>query len=937
MADIVVYEDSPLAQYLQDIQEEQHGPDLQHSTVPIHEPGPKPDSMGTRMAHNAVGMLTHLIEYLTHTFSPSALDSEDAEFEERFKYFICTSPFLNKAVTLHTHERGRRTDTPITIEYAANFSPGRFGYLLGFGTLATLIARSVLARTRVGRSPLLKPFLSRAAAITLTIVSSAWMLRILHRRKLQTTQNQALRSLQLLVNECQSLDVKVNRAIMVIQEIELVSRGYRLSTPLAPISRIEQASKTRRCNMVRAQLVSALLKSGALFQKSTETLQSHIDHKRLSTLLDMYNITPSSRPNSPGHLDGAGGGGANATGTFASPPSFEHRLAKLTIQTQSANHNNNNHLANDSLTLTASPTSDAHMTLPSHYTHHARQHSTSKRRSRTMTGGSSNRSRPSSYHEPSLNSPLINAEQQRFLAFGRRPSRRHHTSWSASEGEDSDSGSLSMVSPRSSVYSNADASPTTTSSLEMTSLERLRKNFQKMHGFRREFLCELLSIRRKSRRGRQGLHHALKDYDRNWTVVRDVLREGLQGIDSVVSELSKVLDTELYTLPRIDTQGNNNANSPRDKQLQPFVQRLALLEQHVRGVQAKLYICNEDIKETVRQDPTDTEKRRLLELQYDSISQDIGMMASEWQLGKTALNQVFEPLKTLPAQGSSVSPLDGSQGDGIGLGLDNLREQESAGQDGPVIDSMETLEDQQRLMALAAKREETWEASTESGLGGPSSLRRLGGDGSAMAKMTRAERIAHQKLLREQEEAKKERVYDNSKMVHELKDVLGRRRHLRENDDDDKEPASESPSIPAAVPSILPSFSSRTPEEEETEAMGYSFVAGSLAEQLARVEKGDQDHREEQSNSSRRQQLSLDEEFSSSASELISPFSLGAPVFASGSNSFISFMESSIGPMDESIVEITGIGEADEEEEEEDVEQEGGEEEGEEARDFENE
>lgn len=80
---------------------------------------------------------------------------------------------------MHTHERGRRTDAPITIEYAANFSPGRFGYLLGFGTLVTLITRSVLARTRFGRLPILKPFLSRSAAITLTIISSAWMLRIL--------------------------------------------------------------------------------------------------------------------------------------------------------------------------------------------------------------------------------------------------------------------------------------------------------------------------------------------------------------------------------------------------------------------------------------------------------------------------------------------------------------------------------------------------------------------------------------------------------------------------------------------------------------------------------------------------------------------------------------------------------------------------------------
>ncbi|KAF9965424.1 hypothetical protein BGZ70_004888, partial [Mortierella alpina] len=274
MADIVVYEDSPLAQYLQELQQEQHGADLQHAVVPIHDPGPPPEFIGLRLAHNAFGMLTDLVEYLSHTFSPSASDAEDAEFEERFKYFICTSPFLNKSVALHSHgERGRRTDSPMTIEYASKFSPGRFGYMLGFGTVATLVARSVLARTRIGRLPLVRPLLGRSVAVSLALASSAWMLRIL------ATQNQALRSLQLLVNQCQALDAKVNRAIMVIQEIELVSRGYRLSTPLAPISRIEQASKTRRCNMVRARLVAALVKSGALFQKSTETLQSHIDHK----------------------------------------------------------------------------------------------------------------------------------------------------------------------------------------------------------------------------------------------------------------------------------------------------------------------------------------------------------------------------------------------------------------------------------------------------------------------------------------------------------------------------------------------------------------------------------------------------------------------------------------------------------------------------------
>ncbi|KAG0366333.1 Mysoin-binding motif of peroxisomes-domain-containing protein [Gamsiella multidivaricata] len=880
MADIVVYDDSPLAQYLQEIQGEQHGTDLQHTTVPVHEPEPQPEFIGFRLAHNAVDMLAHLVEYLTHTFSSSAADTEDAEFEERFKYFICTSPFLNRTVTLHSHERGRRTDVPMTVEYASKFNPGRFGYALGFGTLATLVARSVLTRTRVGRLPWMKPFLSRSAAVSVALASSAWMLRILQRRNIQATQNQALRSLQILVNHCQALDAKVNRAIMVIQEIELVSRGYRLSTPLAPISRIEQASKTRRCNLVRAQLVAVLTKSGALFQRSTETLQSHIDHKRLSTLLDMYNSTPSPRPSSPRLSIDQESAGATT------PRPHDHRHPHS--HSYPVSHDANTAPETDNLTLTASPTSELQSPLPSSFSQHIRQQSISRRRSNTMAGSRQN-SRPSSYHEHSHSAHAY--QEHPGLAFGRRTTQRHRTSWSASEGEDSDSGATSVnISPRSSTYSNMDSSPTLVNTPEMTTLERLRKNFQRMHVHRREFLCELLAIRRKSRKGRQGLN-ALKDYDRNWTVVRDVLQDGVAGIESLVDELSKVLDSELYTLPRIDTQGNKSSSSDQDKQLQPFVHRLALLEQHVRGVQAKLFICNEDIKETVQEEPVDLEKRRLLEMQYESISLDISMMASEWQLGKTALNHVFEPSVARPIPEEREALLLEEQ-DG-GNGFDN-----QAMEMGPIIDSMELLEDQQRLMDLAAKREETWEASTEAELGGFASRRvgvLVGPDG---IKMTRAERIAHQKVLREQEELRKERSYDNSKMVHELKDVLGRRRHLRENDDEQPQ-HQEQHGLTFIIPTGVPESSSSASSSSHSsmDVRGYSLET-TLSTHIMDSEL---------------QQLSLEQD---SSLQYISPFSLNAPVFSSEPNSSVTTLDQELaGQVEDSYIEISGVGEAEEDEE----------------------
>lgn len=177
----------------------------------------------------------------------------------------------------------------------------------------------------------------------------------------------------------------------------------------------------------------------------------------------------------------------------------------------------------------------------------------------------------------------------------------------------------------------------------------------------------------------------------------------------------------------------------------------------------------------------DPEKRKLLESQFDSISQDISMMASEWQQGKTALMNVFDPPvhATLP-QLEEASP-----------NLDDDGGEDDSVFSGTVVDSMEHLEDQHGLKSLASKREEVFEGSTEDSFGSEFGRRGMVGAKGGV-KMTRAERIQQQKQLREQEEVKKERSRDSSRMVHELKDVLGRRRHMRENDDEPESPTPAS-------------------------------------------------------------------------------------------------------------------------------------------------
>ncbi|KAG0085882.1 hypothetical protein BGZ93_000403, partial [Podila epicladia] len=553
----VVPEEPPLAQYLQDIHrllQEQ----IAAQTIT------KQDAPAT-MIGSAVGMVESFFEYISHTFTPAATDADDAQFEERFKYFICTSPFLNKNATLQTVRDQRiYLDTPVTSEISSAITPARLGLTVGAGSFALLFMRMVIARVNVKGWAWLQPVLNRIVNGVFALVSSAWLYRMVQKRRSQTLYNQALQSLQHLVHQCQTLDVKVNRAITAIQDLEILSRTQRLSTNMTPTSRLELASRMRQCNMIRAQLAASLLKTGSLFQQSTETLQSHIDHKRLSTLLDMYNISPSSRSNSPVDLETE-----RRTSLYLSLPSPDDL------------NRTDEPLATSSDTLpptnaTLYPNNQGPLPRPP-----------LNRRSRTLNSGS-DRNKRNSFQGSNMTIATGNLD--------RPPSRRRlvrrHTSWSASEGEESDSGS--MMSPRSSVYTHTTLS-STSSPAELTILVTLRKDFQRMHGFRREFLCELLSIRKKSQRGHAGMN-VLKDYDRNWIVVRNVLQRSISSIASIVSELNMAMEVDPNKLPKMDTFGLDSLMY--DSRFQPFAQRLSSLEQRVKDVQTKLFICQDDIKDS---------------------------------------------------------------------------------------------------------------------------------------------------------------------------------------------------------------------------------------------------------------------------------------------------------------------------------------------------
>lgn len=84
----------------------------------------------------------------------------------------------------------------------------------------------------------------------------------------------------------------------MIQEIELVSRGYRITTPLAPISRIEQNSKHRRCQEARKKLYILLNRAIFKLNCSIANVAPIVDISTVLHLYDLYNAHPQMDPSS---------------------------------------------------------------------------------------------------------------------------------------------------------------------------------------------------------------------------------------------------------------------------------------------------------------------------------------------------------------------------------------------------------------------------------------------------------------------------------------------------------------------------------------------------------------------------------------------------------------------------------------------------------------
>ena len=129
-------------------------------------------------------------------------------------------------------------------------------------------------------------------ALVLAVLAVATLIgyAYIRRQWLKSLRRQAVADATNLTANWQAFEISASSALSLIQEVELVSKGYRLSTPLPPASRIEDQGASRRCVRLRKALHRAY---GAVIPATVDgctALRSMIDEDDLEKYFEIYDI-----------------------------------------------------------------------------------------------------------------------------------------------------------------------------------------------------------------------------------------------------------------------------------------------------------------------------------------------------------------------------------------------------------------------------------------------------------------------------------------------------------------------------------------------------------------------------------------------------------------------------------------------------------------------
>ena len=217
--------------------------------------------------------------------------ADNARFIEHFRYVIVASQLLNEYI-----DQGSVLPSPVATHGLDGSADDALVHRMPpsvYGAAATATVASafvyLLDWARSSRSGLLDT--GRVTLVLAVFVAAAVCgYAYLRRQWLKSLRRRAVADITSLTETWQGFEVCASSGLSLIQEVELVSKGYRISTPLSPASRLEDSTTPRRCVRLRKSLYRTY---GAVIPAAVEAcraLRTLVDEDDLEKFFEIYDI-----------------------------------------------------------------------------------------------------------------------------------------------------------------------------------------------------------------------------------------------------------------------------------------------------------------------------------------------------------------------------------------------------------------------------------------------------------------------------------------------------------------------------------------------------------------------------------------------------------------------------------------------------------------------
>ncbi|KAE9974813.1 hypothetical protein EG328_003599 [Venturia inaequalis] len=215
--------------------------------------------------------------------------ADNVKFMEHFRYILVASQLIHEQFGICNGKR--MSSAPSLGGSGAQLEDFRATAISVTGALLT--ATTSFAAVWLIHWSKAQPALNKGK--TLVVICGFLLLAILlysyaRRQWLHYLRQNAVLAASNLVTNLQAIDASTSAGLSLVQEVELVSRGFRLSTPLPPITRMDEKGPGRRCARLRRTLRNAFAENIPPFLQACETLRQYILQDDLEKYLEVYDI-----------------------------------------------------------------------------------------------------------------------------------------------------------------------------------------------------------------------------------------------------------------------------------------------------------------------------------------------------------------------------------------------------------------------------------------------------------------------------------------------------------------------------------------------------------------------------------------------------------------------------------------------------------------------